>query len=178
MPCLTLENASLAYGLMPLLDHADLLLDVGERVGLIGRNGAGKSSLLKVLAGDSKLDDGKVWRAPGIRWAYVPQEPPLDPEHTVYEAVAEGLGPLQQVLVQYHAVSHALSDPDADTEALLERMQVLQHDLESQDGWQAQARVENVLNRLELDADAPVASLSGGWRKRVALARALVAEPE
>ena len=178
MPCLTLENASLAYGLMPLLDHADLLLDVGERVGLIGRNGAGKSSLLKVLAGDSKLDDGKVWRAPGIRWAYVPQEPPLDPEHTVYEAVAEGLGPLQQVLVQYHAVSHALSDPDADTEALLERMQLLQHDLEAQDGWQAQARVDNVLNRLELDADAPVASLSGGWRKRVALARALVAEPE
>jgi len=178
MPLITLENASLAYGLTPLLDHASLLLDPGERVGLIGRNGTGKSSLLKVLAGETKLDDGTVWRALGMRLAYVPQEPPLDPAHTVFEAVAEGLGGLRQVLLDYHAVSHAMSDPAADTAALLDRMQALQHELEAHNGWQAQARIETVLSRLELSANTAVNTLSGGWRKRVALARALVAEPE
>ena len=92
MPLITLENASLAYGHHALLDHAGFQLDPGERVGLIGRNGAGKSSLLKVIAGDSKLDDGSLWRAPGVGIAYVPQEPSLNPEHNIYEAVAEGLG--------------------------------------------------------------------------------------
>lgn len=178
MPLITLENASLAYGHYPLLDHAAFQLDPGERVGLIGRNGAGKSSLLKVIAGDSKLDDGMLWRAPGIRIAYVPQEPLLNAEDTVFEAVAEGLGDLQQLLVDYHHVSHAMGETGADLEALMARMQDLQHELEARQGWQSQSRIETVLSRLKLDADEKIASLSGGWRKRVALARALVIEPE
>ncbi|HEX5538313.1 MAG TPA: ATP-binding cassette domain-containing protein, partial [Methylophilaceae bacterium] len=178
MPYITLDNASLAFGHHALLDHAAFQLDPGERVGLIGRNGAGKSSLLKVIAGQAKLDDGTVWRAPAVRIAYVPQEPALDPAHSVFEAVAEGLGNLQKLLVDYHAVTHHMAEPEADIELLMERMQALQHELDAQDGWQSQARVEAVLSRLHLDADSKVATLSGGWRKRVALARALVMQPE
>lgn len=178
MPLITLDQASLAYGHHPLLDHTDLQLDPGERVGLIGRNGAGKSSLLKAIAGEIKLDDGAVWRAPSARIVYVPQEPALNPDHSVFQAVAEGLGELQQVLVDYHAVTHSMGDPGADIDTLMIRMQHLQHELDSKDGWQTQAKVEAVLSRLSLDADAKVSTLSGGWRKRVALGRALVAEPE
>ena len=178
MPYITLDNASLAYGHHALLDHAAFQLDAGERVGLIGRNGAGKSSLLKVIAGTSKLDDGTVWRDPGARIVYVPQEPELDATHTVFEAVAEGLGKLQQTLVDYHQVTHDMGLPDADIDALMTHMQTLQHDLDAQNGWAAQSRVEAVLSRLNLDADALISTLSGGWRKRVALGRALVAEPE
>ncbi len=178
MPYITLDNASLAYGHHALLDHATFQLDAGERVGLIGRNGAGKSSLLKVIAGTSKLDDGTVWRAADARIVYVPQEPELNPEHTVFEAVAEGLGSLQQILIDYHQVSHDMGLPNADIETLMTRMQALQHDLDAQNGWAAQSRVEAVLSRLNLDADALISTLSGGWRKRVALGRALVAEPE
>jgi len=178
MPYITLDNASLAYGHHALLDHASFQLDAGERVGLIGRNGAGKSSLLKVIAGTSKLDDGTVWRDPGARIVYVPQEPELNATHTVFEAVAEGLGKLQQTLVDYHQVTHDMGQPDADIDALMTHMQTLQHDLDAQNGWAAQSRVEAVLSRLNLDADALISTLSGGWRKRVALGRALVAEPE
>jgi len=178
MPYITLDQASLAYGHHPLLDHADFQLDSGERVGLIGRNGAGKSSLLKAIAGTIKLDEGSVWRAPNVRVVYVPQEPELDTTHTVFEAVAEGLGALQQTIIDYHAVTHDMGMPDADIDALMTKMQALQHDLDTQNGWAAQSRVETVLSRLKLDADALVSTLSGGWRKRVALGRALVAEPE
>ncbi|MES2636929.1 MAG: ATP-binding cassette domain-containing protein [Pseudomonadota bacterium] len=178
MPYITLDQASLAYGHHALLDHADFQLDSGERVGLIGRNGAGKSSLLKAIAGATKLDEGSVWRAPNARVVYVPQEPELDATHTVFEAVAEGLGSLQQTIIDYHAVTHDMGMPDADIDALMIKMQTLQHDLDIQNGWAAQSRVETVLSRLKLDADALISTLSGGWRKRVALGRALVAEPE
>jgi ATP-binding cassette subfamily F protein uup len=178
MPYITLDNACLAFGHHALLDHASFQLDAGERVGLIGRNGAGKSSLLKAIAGTIKLDEGTVWRASNVRVVYVPQEPELDTTHTVFEAVAEGLGALQQTIIDYHQVTHDMGMPNADIDALMTRMQTLQHDLDAQNGWAAQSRVETVLSRLKLDADALVSTLSGGWRKRVALGRALVAEPE
>ncbi|CAG0906510.1 unnamed protein product, partial [Darwinula stevensoni] len=173
-----LDNASLAFGHHALLDSAAFQLDAGERVGLIGRNGAGKSSLLKAIAGTIKLDDGIIWRAPNVRVVYVPQEPELDTSHTIFEAVAEGLGTLQQTIIDYHQVTHDMGMPDADIEALMTKMQHLQHDMDAQNGWAAQSRVETVLSRLNLDADALISTLSGGWRKRVALGRALVAEPE
>jgi ATP-binding cassette subfamily F protein uup len=178
MPYITLDKAALAYGHVALLDHVDFQLDEGERVGLIGRNGGGKSSMLKILAGQSKPDDGSVWRAPGVRICYVSQEPQLDPEATVFDEVARGLGELQKIISDYHHLSHQLAEPDADYEKLLEAMQPLQTALEAQDGWAVQARIETAIQRLELDADVIVGTLSGGVRKRVALAQALVAEPD
>lgn len=178
MPYITLENASLAFGHVALLDKAAFQLDAGERVGLIGRNGAGKSSMLKALAGEIKLDDGKVWTEKSARTVYVPQEPELNPDHTIYEAVAEGLGAVQKTLVAYHDVTHKMSEPDADFDTLMKEMEVLQHDLDNLGAWEMQSKIETVLTKLSLDADVVISTLSGGWRKRVALGRALVAEPE
>ena len=178
MPIISLDKACLAFGHVALLDHADFQLDEGERVGLIGRNGGGKSSMMRVLAAQGNLDDGLVWRAPTARICYVSQEPVLNAENTVFDAVAQGLGDLHTLLSDYHHVSHQLSEADADVEKLLEEMQLLQTQLEAQNGWSIQARIETVIARLDLDADKRVGELSGGQRKRVALAQALVAEPD
>jgi len=178
MPYITLDKASLAFGHVALLYQVEFQLDEGERVGLIGRNGGGKSSLLKVLAGEASLDDGTLWRQPSARIAYVSQEPVLDANATVFDEVARGLGELQKIISAYHHLSHQLAEPDADYETLLAQMQPLQTALEAQNGWAVQARIEAAIQRLELDPEALVGSLSGGVRKRVALAQALVAEPD
>ena len=119
MPLITLDNAQLAYSSRQLLDGANFILDPNEKVALIGRNGAGKSSLLRVLAKQSALDKGTLWRDKAARLAYVSQEPPLEPEQTVFEAVASGLGELRQILLDYHAVSHDLGQEGTNTDALL-----------------------------------------------------------
>ncbi len=168
----------MAFGHHALLDQASLQLDPSERVGLIGRNGGGKSSLLRIVAGELKLDDGKLWRAPNLKLAYVPQEPVLHPTFTVYEEVASGLGNISQILLDYHEVSHALSEAGENVEPLLAQLQELQSVLEAENGWTLQATIETVIDKLSLPADTRIEHLSGGLKKRVALARALVIAPD
>ncbi len=164
MATLTLLDAQLAFGHVALLDHADFSLELGERVGLIGRNGAGKSSLLRILAGLEKPDDGSLQVQAGQRVIYVAQEPQLDLNATIFEAVQAGLAGLMAILEQYYS-------GEGDLEAL-------QNQIEAQDGWVWEQRVTETLQRLSLDGSRVVGELSGGLKKRVALAQALVARPD
>ena len=166
MALLTLSNAHLAFGHVPLLDGAALSLETGERVALIGRNGAGKSSLLKILAGLDKPDDGVLQLQTGLRRVYVAQEPLFDDSATVFEAVSDGVAEARELRARYER-----HDPEDDLDAVQTR-------LEAVDGWTWELRVEQALQRLNLPPQASVASLSGGTKKRVALARALVAAPD
>ncbi len=173
MSLIKLENASLNYGQTILLDQQNLEVNPGDRLCLIGRNGAGKSSLMKVLAGDVELDDGSVWRKPNLVLSRLEQDLPDADELTVRESVALGLGELAKWLADYEALS-ATASSDKDFDVLAK----LQHDIESVNGWGLNQRIDTVLTRLDLDGTKIMRSLSGGWRRRVALARALVRDPE
>lgn len=179
MPLLSVNAGCLAYGDVPLLDHVDFQIDAGERVALIGRNGTGKSSLLAAVAGLRALDDGQIWKAPDLRITYVAQEPEFEPGATVFEAVVGGLGEQSRVLAQYHDLSHRLGDmPEAERAGALDELAHLQHELEVSDAWQQNALAERVIAEFHLNPDAIVDDLSGGQKKRVALARGLVCEPD
>ena len=164
MALITLLDAQLAFGHVALLDHADFSLEPNERVGLIGRNGAGKSSMLKILGGMEKPDDGNLYVQSGIRVAYVAQEPTLDPDATIFEAVSAGLAGVKEMIEQYCSGEGDLS--------------ALQSAIEHQDGWNWEQRVTESLHRLHLAADRRIGTLSGGMKKRVALGQALVAQPD
>ena len=176
MPILTLDKGCLAYGHVALLDHADFQIDEGERVALIGRNGSGKSSLLRALAGQGALDDGTLWRRDGLRVAWVPQEQDFPPEQRTYEAIATGVGEACRLLVEYHEAAQRLAQDHGA--AAMARLLELQMQLEAGDGWRLNTRVEQALAQLKLPGEARLSELSGGGLKRVALARALAGEPE
>ena len=175
MPLLTLDHISHAYGHLPLLDDVSLQIQPGERLALIGRNGTGKSTFMQIVSGELTPDAGTVWRDTGVQVARLVQDVPLDTHDTVFDVVAQGLGDLAAVIAAYHHASIEVAHGNVEA---LDRMGQLQHELEERDGWSLEQRVELVLTRLDLPADVPVDTLSGGWRRRVLLARALVAQPD
>jgi ATP-binding cassette subfamily F protein uup len=164
MSLIQLHQAQLAFGHVPLLDHVDFALEVQERVGLIGRNGTGKSSMLKILAGFEKPDDGQIQMQQGVKLAYVAQEPQLNSEHTIFESVSHALADIHQLIERYSS-----GEGDLDQ---------LQNEIELRDAWNWEQRVEQTLERLKLNPQTLVANLSGGQAKRVALAQALVTAPD
>lgn len=173
---ITLDNVYLAYGLEPLLDHVKLQITTGERVCLIGRNGAGKSSLLKIIEGLQAPDSGVVRHKPHLRIARLAQELPQKITGSVYEFVAGGLEEAGKLLAAYHVVTQRLAH-DYDEKDLVE-LERLQQSIDAVNGWQFEQDIKKVLMRLELDPEKAVGELSGGWQRRAALARALVSSPE
>lgn len=172
MPLIQLEKACLSYGTLNLLDELELGVRKGRRICLVGRNGAGKSTLMKVLNGEIELDSGQVRVKSGTVIARLEQDLPEADDLSVYDVVASGLAGAGELLSEYHAIS--MSGADAD----LNRMAQLQTKIESIDGWSLQQRVESIISRLDLPAEKCMRELSGGWRRRVALAKALVCEPD
>jgi ATP-binding cassette subfamily F protein uup len=173
MTLLALRNVSLAYGHRPLLAHVDFQIDAGERVCLVGRNGTGKSTLFRAVTGVATPDDGEIWRKDTLRVAHLEQEVPGDDDATVFDIVAGGLGELGALLTQYHHATH-----DTGTRASLDMLASLQQRIETQDGWNIGQKVDTVLSRLSLPADKRLRECSGGLRRRVMLARALVSAPD
>ena len=173
MSLLTLSDAQLAFGHWPLLNRANLSIEAGDRLGLIGRNGTGKSSLMRVMAGLETLDDGLIQRQQGLRVVYVPQETIFGEQESVFEAVSQGLADVKAMREEYEQVSMS-----SEGEASHTRLAWLQDQLETHQGWAWEQRVAETLERMGLAADPMVNMLSGGQQKRVALARGLVARPD
>lgn len=176
MAIITLRDAQLAFGHYPMLNHAEFSMEAGEKIGLIGRNGTGKSSLLQVLAGQAKLDDGSLTLQQNLSMAYVEQDPVYPEDKTVFEVVSSSLNEIHGLMQEYETLSAELEKQnDAKT---LERFMELQHKLDAAGAWDMNHRVENILNRLSLNGSDKIGKLSGGQYKRVALARGLVGAPD
>ena len=176
MALISLRNITLAFGGPPLFDGINLQIEPGDRLCLMGRNGSGKSTLLKLIGGELNPEGGEVQRQQGLKVAQVAQDVPLGLTGTVFDVVASGMGNAAELLAEYHHVAHSLSLDGG--EALLARLEELQHRLEESGGWSLHQEVERVLNRLSLNAEAEFGSLSGGTKRRVLLARALVSSPD
>jgi ATP-binding cassette subfamily F protein uup len=175
---ISLDDVSMAFGHVPLLDRARLRIEAGERVAVIGRNGTGKSTLLRVLSGELVPDEGTIWRAPDLRAARLEQDATggeVGRGGLIFDLVAEGLGELRDTITNYHHAAAAVAEHG--TTAALEQLGRLQHELDERGGWSVEQRVELVLSRLNLPSDATFDTLSGGWRRRALLARALVSQP-
>ncbi|MES9943585.1 MAG: ATP-binding cassette domain-containing protein [Candidatus Thiodiazotropha sp.] len=176
MPLITLRKLQLSYGDLPLLDGIDLNIEKGERIALLGRNGAGKSTLMRVILGSVAADDGERQVSDGTRIAHLIQEVPDAIQGSVFDVVADGVGHLSDKLKTYHKISHQLAL--SGDERLLQSLSQAQHELEVADGWQLEQRVETIISKIGLDVDAEFSALSGGMKRRVLLAQALVTEPE
>lgn len=176
MPLLMLQDAQLAFGDQPLLDHVNLSLETGDRLGVIGRNGAGKSSLLKVLAGQQYLDAGQRVVQQDVHWRYVPQESQFSEDATIEQVLRSGLSELEVLLAEFDSLSQAVAvQPDDAT--LLQKMHQVQVELDHRDGWRLDAKLQQAMIQLGMGGHVPVAELSGGWKKRLAVAQALIASP-
>ncbi|GBE35792.1 ABC transporter ATP-binding protein uup [bacterium BMS3Bbin06] len=176
MAIVSLQNIKIAFGGPELIDGVTLNVEAGERVCLVGRNGAGKSTLVKIIGGEILPDAGEVIYSQGLRIASLPQEVPHDLSGQVFDVVSEGLGKIVDLISEYHLISQRLASDHH--EGVLSQLERLQHEIESEGGWHLQQRVESVLSMLKLNADVSVAELSGGQKRRVLLARALVNEPD
>ena len=175
VPLLSLQKVGLAFGHLPLFEEADLQIESGERIALIGRNGAGKSSLLRVLSAEQPPDTGTIWREPGLRVSRLEQDVPAAGDRTVFAEVASGLGELGSLVSEYHQAAVRVSETHDATD--MERLGALQHRLEERDGWRLEQKVEHIVSRLSLPSERRMDQLSGGWRRRALLGRALVSEP-
>ena len=175
MSLINLTNAYLSFSDAPLLDHIDMSIETNERVCLVGRNGAGKSTLLKVLNKEVPLDEGQIVYENNVIVSRLQQDPPRDIQGNVFDFVAEGLKEQAQLLKDYYALSHLVeADP---SESNLSKLAKMQEQLDHQNGWQLDNRIRNVISSLSLDGDALLSSLSGGWLRKAALAKALVCQP-
>ena len=176
MELLRIANGELAFGEDKILDKADLSVQTGERICLVGRNGAGKSTLMKVLMGLQNLDDGQILKSSTMQLAMLEQDPPESSDSTVFDYVAQGVKENAELIRRYHGLIHLISEEPSEKN--LNKLSKVQDELEQAGAWQDEQRIEQAMSTLSLNPDAKICDLSGGWLRKLALARALVKQPK